>query len=334
MFRTFRLAVVSVVVLAAAAGCKKEEAKAPAAAVKADDKAAEPAAKADDKAAAKADDKAAPAPAPAPPAPALVLSADAAKALEAKIAGGKADELAAAGNDIYTYLAAAKEKADGSGYEDEQAVVKMFWGFVNAQKAAVAAAADEPAKRKLMADYAAPMAKALAGAKTHILVDTVAGTPGCAFLAATPAAADAVADALGSAPKDVHSALIGCLFQSGPQTMTSYFQLTDDSKVRSERLGKALAATKDLENFKAFIGRLPMFESDKGVDAVGDALIARFTSADKDLDVTIGQMLVAKCNTKQLADFATKVAGLTGPIKDELTVIAGQLTADAATKCK
>ncbi|GDX81173.1 hypothetical protein LBMAG42_29840 [Deltaproteobacteria bacterium] len=276
--------------------------------------------------------EAAPAPAPAPT-PVALSDADAA-ALQAKVDGGKAEDLLAMHANVLEYLYYAKEKPDGSGYEDGQAIAGLANSMLMAEKNAIVAAPDEASKRKLIADFAGPLAKTLASAKSHVIVDFVAYTPGCGMVAGSPAAADEVAGALGNTTADVHSALIGCLFQSGPQTLSSYFSLTDDVPARSARLGKALAATQNAASVADFIGRLPMFEVAPGTDALGDALVGKFSPADTALDAMIGQTLLSKCNVKQLADYSAKVAALADPGKSELTPMAADWSSQAAATCK
>ena len=333
---TLKYIALSVTCLAlAVTGCKKEEPQ-PAAATdkpadKPDDKAG--AAKAAEPAKAEEPAKAAEPAKPAAPA-AVALTDDKAKELEAKIATGKAEDLAAAAPQVFGYLYHAKEKADGSGYEDGQKIKDIATALLNGEKAAIAAGADEAAKKKLLADFAGPIGKALASAKSKVLPDFLAYTPACAILAGSAAAADETANALGNVTNPVHSALLGCLFQSGPQTLNAYFTIVDDAKARTERLAKAVAATKDVVALKDLMGRLVMFETEKGVDALGEALVGKLSPADKDLDVMIGASLLAKCNVKQLADYATRVAGYADPLKGELTTMAADWTKNSADACK
>lgn len=331
-FRTLlRFSLMVGVAALALGGCKKEEAK------PAEPKAAEAAKEApkeEAKEAPKEAAKEAPKEEPKAEAPALVLAEAKDKEIRAKIESGKPEDLMSVARETFDYFNAAKAKADNSGFEDGQLAPKLADALVNKMKTAAAAGADAAAKQKLVDDFASVVGPNLSGAKSKVHLDWLSNTPACAIAAGSPAAADAAAGAFATVAKDVHGGLLSCLFQSGPQTATSYFGIADDAKAKTARLGKALAATADAAVVKDLLGRLPMFSPAAGVDEFGDAAVAKFNPADKELLQALGQALKTACNVKQLGDYAAKVGALPDPLKGELKPIADDLVKTAGESCK
>lgn len=327
---TFWTSLTVAIAALALGGCKKEEAK------PAEPKAAEAA-----KDAPKEEPKAAPAPEAASPAaaapaaaPALTLSEEKDKEIRAKLESGKPEDLLTVARETFDYFNAAKAKADNSGFEDGQLAPKLADALVNKMKAAVVAGADAAAKQKLVDDFAGVLGPNLSGAKTKVHIDWLSNTPACAIVAGSPAAADAVAAAFVTVAKDVHGGLLSCLFQGGPQLANTYFGIADDAKVKTARLGKALAGTADPAAIKDLLGRVPMFNVAAGVDEFGDAALAKFNPADKEITSILGQVLKTACNVKQLGDYAGKVGALPDPLKGELKPIADDLVKVAGESCK
>jgi len=324
---TLRSALTVAVAALAIAGCKKEEAKPAEAKVPEAPKEAP-------KEQAKEAPKEAPKEEPKAAAPALVLAEDKDKEIRAKMESGKPEDLLAVARETFDYFNAAKVKADNSGFEDGQLAPKLADALVNKFKAAAAAGADAAAKQKLVDDFAGVVGPNVSGAKTKVHLEWLSNTPACAIVAGSPAAVDAAAGAFATVAKDVHSGLLSCLFQSGPQMANSYFGIADDAKAKTARLGKALAGTADPAAVKDLLGRLPMFNPAPGVDEFGDAAVAKYNAADKELIQALGQALKTACNTKQLADYAGKVGALPDPLKGELKPIADDLVKTAGESCK